>query len=150
MNNSPTHKIIIRPLELADAKRIYEINRDALGYDFPLDKTKSRLEDILCKDSNMLFAAECDSRVVGYIHAADYDCSYTVSLKNLLALAVDTDYQGMGIGRQLIERVLQWAKQSGSEGVRLVSGSNRTHAHGFYEHCGFTLRKVQKNYIMYL
>jgi GNAT superfamily N-acetyltransferase len=67
-------------------------------------------------------------------------------MKNILALAVFSEYCGNGIGSALMARVENWAKSTDACGIRLVSGESRVIAHSFYEKCGFTSDKMQKNY----
>lgn len=140
-------KIGIRECVLEDCARICEINKGAFGYEYPLDKTIERLDYVLKKENNRLFVACAGEKVVGYIHGADYDCTYCAPLKNIMAIAVEERYRGRGAGRALLEAVENWARACGCSGVRLVSGFNRESAHGFYEHCGYRLRKQQKNFI---
>ena len=143
MNN----EITIRAAKPTDVLRIREINRDSLGYDFPLDKTLARLSHIIASGNDKIFVACHDDEVVGYIHGSAYECTYCDSLKNILAIAVDKAYQNKGVGRILLAALEGWARQDGSIGVRLVSGFNRQDAHQFYLHCGYTHRKDQKNFI---
>jgi len=137
----------IRPAEASDAKSICEINKSAFGYDYPEDKTGERLTFILGKSTDKIWVACVDDRVVGYIHGADYECTYSDSLKNIMAVAVDEKYRGLGIGKQLLMAVEKWAREAGCEGIRLVSGFNREKAHEFYLHCGYVNRKDQKNFV---
>lgn len=130
-----------------DADDIYRINRDSLGYDFPLELTRERLAAVLASDANRIYVASVKHQVAGYIHAADYDCTYSGSLKNILALAVVPARQGQGIGRVLLAAVENWACQCGCCGVRLVSSFSRTGAHQFYLRCGYVNRKDQKNFV---
>lgn len=139
----------IRIARTEDVMQIHEINRTSLGYDIPIELAKERIDYILKKDSYRIYVACINEKVVGYIHGGDYDCTYSEPLKNILALAVDEQYQGCGIGKQLLLAIEQWAKEEGSIGVRLVSGFNRVDAHQFYLHCGYNLRKEQKNFIKY-
>lgn len=139
--------IVLRDAVAEDYAAITEINRIAFGYDYPADKTRARLSLILTKPENRLFVAEEDGEVIGYIHGANYDCSYCGPLKNILAIAVLPERQGKGAGRLLLTRLEEWAREEGCEGVRLVSGMNRAEAHKFYAHCGYALRKEQKNFI---
>lgn len=137
----------IRIARIEDINQIHEINKTSLGYDIPLELAKERLDYILKKDSYRIYVACMDEKIVGYIHGGDYDCTYARPLKNILAIAVDEQYQGRGIGKLLLEAIEQWAKEEKSVGVRLVSGFNRVSAHEFYIHCGYNLRKAQKNFI---
>jgi GNAT superfamily N-acetyltransferase len=139
----------IRIARTDDIIQIHEINKTSLGYNIPLELAKERIEYILKKDCYRIYVACMDEKVVGYIHGGDYDCTYSAPLKNILALAVDEHYQGRGVGKFLLQSIEQWAKEEGSIGVRLVSGFNRVDAHQFYLHCGYHLRKEQKNFIKY-
>ncbi len=140
-------ELLIWEAQESDYLSIYELNRSGLGYEFDVSATHERIKAILKKDSNKFFVAELDAEIVGYIHGADYDCTYSESLKNILALVVAGDKRGMGIGRKLIEAIEDWARQEGSIGVRLVSGLDREKAHAFYQACGYSTRKIQKNFI---
>lgn len=142
-------QILIREAQPDDAKRIYEINMSSLGYDFPQNRTKERLESILAKGTDKIIVAEYEGDVVGYVHGSDYECTYCESLKNILALAVDGKFQGRGIGILLLKKIEEWAASDRCSGVRLVSSMNRTNAHEFYIHCGYSHRKDQKNFIKY-
>lgn len=144
------NEIVIREAVPHDCKRICEINKLSLGYDYPEDKTRERLELILSMPTDKVFVAFYGNELAGYAHISDYECIYDGSLKNLMALAVDVKYQGFGIGRRLLEEAEKWAKSCGSFGLRLTSGMDRQGAHKFYLRCGYTLRKECKNFIKYL
>jgi len=137
----------IRECLVSDYKRIYEINKSALGYGYPMDKTQIRLAEILKRDTEKFYVACVDGVVVGYIHGSDYECTYSDSLKNVMVIAVDEDYRGRGIGKALLNVIENWAKQCNCCGVRLVSSFSRTNAHEFYLHQGYTCRKQRKNFI---
>jgi GNAT superfamily N-acetyltransferase len=54
----------------------------------------------------------------------------------------------MGIGKLLIEKAKQWAKEKGNDKIGLPCNVKRTEAHLFYEHLGFTEIKQQKNFVL--
>jgi len=137
----------IRNAVIDDFIVIHLLNMFGLGYEYPPEKTKRRLAYIISKPYTKFLVAEIDGNVVGYIHAADYDCSYSDSLKNILALVVDEDYRGKGVGRALVQAIEKWALSSGAAGVRLVTSMFREGAHRFYDSCGYVVRKEQKNYV---
>lgn len=137
----------IRDATEKDFEAIYLLNKNGLGYDYDIEKTHQRLKHILENSGNKILVAVLDGAIVGYIYSADYECTYSDPLKNILALVVDEGKRGFGIGRALLSAVENWAKESGSSGVRLVSGINREDAHKFYLSCGYTDRKNQKNFI---
>lgn len=137
----------LRECYVDDYERIHYLNENAFGYEYDLSKTKLRLAKILARKTDKIFVAVVDNIIVGYIHGSDYECTYSDSLKNIMAIAVNDNYRNRGIGRALLNAVESWAKECGCCGIRLVSGMNRTGAHEFYLKCGYTNRKVQKNFI---
>ncbi len=140
-------KPIIRSCLPSDYEKIHKLNKNGLGYDFPVELTKERLSLILTYPNNRIFVALIGGEVIGYIHAADYDCTYSEPVKNILAIVVDEAYRGRGIGKTLLCAAEDWAKECGCCGVRLVSSEFRTDAHAFYLRCGYTDRKMQKNFL---
>ncbi len=138
--------ISIRRAQPEDAERIFELDRDCLGYAFPIERTQKRLEHCLNRSSHFLAVALAEGRIAGYVHACEYDCVYAPLLADIRGIAVEPSYQGKGIGKQLLQAAEDWARRHGCAGVRLVSGYDRTGAHAFYEHCGYGNRKDQKNF----
>lgn len=136
----------VRECNEDDFESIYYLNKYSFGYEYNLDKTKSRLAIILERSTDKILVACVNDIVVGYIHANDYECTYSDSLKNIMAIAVDEAYQNQGIGKTLLYAVEEWAKECGCCGVRLVSSATRTGAHEFYLSCGYTNKKLQKNF----
>ncbi len=141
---------VIREALSSDAQDIYEINRAEMGYDFPPDKTAENLAIRLRSDTDKILVAVADGRVVGYIHAVNYEALYMEPLKNIMALAVLSDYHRMGVGASLLKAVELWAKESGAVGVRINSGSTRIGAHKFYRSQGYTNEKTQQRFLKIL
>lgn len=136
---------IIRQAKISDAKDIYYINKTSLGYDYDFEKQKLKIEAVLNDETQVIFVAEIDSKVVGYIHLVNYDVIYADNFKNCLGLAVDNDYKRNGIGAALLKQAEIWAKENGAAGIRLCSGAEREKAHKFYESQGYAVTKLQKN-----
>ena len=137
----------IRQCEIMDAKAIYELNIREMGYDYPKEKTEEKLKQLLKSDKDKIFVALIDNIVVGYVHANDYDVIYAPHMKNIMGIAVSSNFKKKGIGRALLTAIEDWAQKSGAEGVRLVSGAMRTGAHEFYRHCGYGGDKQQTNFM---
>ena len=89
---------------------------------------------------------EEDDQVIGYAHAASYDCLYFPSLLNLLALAVAQDFQGQGHGRALMQALREEGKAAGYTGIRINSGISRSAAHEFYRCLGCSEKADQKRF----
>ncbi|MDD3212667.1 MAG: GNAT family N-acetyltransferase [Eubacteriales bacterium] len=138
----------IRQATPEDAEPICHITQNALGYECSPELARRRIAEIVQKDTERIFiAVREDGFIGGYLQAADYGTVYTENQKNILALAVDESCRGLGLGRMLLKAVESWAQACGCEAVRLVSSFPRANAHQFYLHCGYSLRKEQKNFI---
>ena len=69
--------ITIRRAEVRDAAAITLLNRECLGYDYPLDKTGDKLATAIQDEGQCVLVAEIGPDVVaGYIHLEDYDTLY--------------------------------------------------------------------------
>ncbi|MDQ7094027.1 GNAT family N-acetyltransferase [Desulfosporosinus sp. PR] len=138
-------EIAIRKCELRDLSEIVLLNKKEMGYDYPVEDTKVQLARMLKDSNHRIYVATVDDRVAGYVHANNYDLLYAPPMKNIMGIAVSSDYRKIGIGKMLLNEVEKWARDTGA-GVRLVSGATRTGAHAFYSACGYTCNKEQKNF----
>lgn len=139
-------KPIIRECFIDDSFAIQQLNSLELGYDFPAEQTQQKLCELLASEEDKIFIAEVDGIVVGYVHANNYELLYAPPMKNVMGIAVSSDYRRMGIGKALFERVERWAKETGAAGVCLVSGGSRIDAHSFYNSLGYGEGKPQLNF----
>lgn len=139
-------EIIYRSMLEADAQAIQKLNATSLGYDLSLSETKAQVHKVLQNPRYKVIIAQCEGRVIGYIHAESYECLYAKSLKNILSLTVDNDYKRRGIGRKLLLLIEEWAKEEGASGVCLDSRVERSEAHIFYQTCGYQKTKIQQKF----
>ena len=138
-------EVLIRDALPGDAAALARLNRIAMGYDYPEGKTARQLEKLLASDQDKILVAELDGQVLGYLHLVNYELLYADPMKNIMGIAVDPDYRRRGIGSALLEAGEAWAKDTGADGVRLVSGESRVGAHAFYRSLGYTGSKMQLN-----
>ena len=75
---------MIRKVKLRDAAAIQRLNDECLGYNFDREATEGQLKRLLENDQHLILVAEESGQVIGYAHAASYDCLYFPSLLNLL------------------------------------------------------------------
>ena len=137
---------IIRNALISDAAALCRLNREEMGYDYPLERTIDRLRVLLGSADDAIFVAEIDGEVTGYVHAQHYELLYADPMMNIMGIAVDSSRRRMGIGAALLERVEELARQEGCSGVRLVSGASRKGAHDFYRRCGYGGGREQLNF----
>jgi GNAT superfamily N-acetyltransferase len=136
----------LRNANLTDAGRLAELS-ELLGYPVEAEAIRRRLERLLAKPDHTVFVAEVLPKlVVGWIHAAEHDILEVGSFCEILGLVVAADHRGEQIGRCLVERVEQWARERGYKHISVRSNVVRTESHPFYERLGYVRMKTQHAY----
>ena len=131
--------IHIREIESKDYTSAAAIWRDALGFSSVTDENViETYEKMKGDDRYRTFVAEVDSAVVGFVTtvetlAIDHPNGYM----KVNGLAVLPAFQRCGIGKMLMERVEELARERNSSLIGLASGIQRTGAHEFYERLGY-------------
>ena len=141
---------MIRTVQIKDAGQIRDLCHQALGYDSTLEKVAAQIDKFNQPDSgHFCFVYEEDQtgKILGYVEAEVYESLYSDAGLNILGLAVFPFAQGRGIGRQLMERMEDFAKSHQYTFIRLNSASHRKEAHVFYEHIGYKGNKTQKRFL---
>lgn len=144
---------MIRKIKENDIDEINRINKEELGYTYPLDKSLNQLKKIMHDPSHhyiSVYEDDKSKKILGYVHAEAYEEIYNDSALNILAIAVLSNYHHLGIGTQLIKWLENIAVKNGFKSIRLNSGINRKNAHKFYEHIGYVHVKDQKKFIKLL
>lgn len=136
----------IRECILEDWSSIAKLNAMELGYDYSEEATKIQLEHLLKDANHKIYVAVMKDKVVGYVHANNYDLLYAPHMKNIMGIAVCREEKKKGIGKALLSQVEEWGKTTDAVGVRLVSSAQRQDAHIFYSKCGYIETKEQKNF----
>jgi GNAT superfamily N-acetyltransferase len=91
-----------------------------------------------------VFVAESpDGQVVGWVQACVRAVLVADRHAEVEGLVVDASWRGKGIGRALMKRAEQWARQRGCKVVRLRSNVVREGARPFYEALGYKVVKTQ-------
>jgi len=128
----------LRPMELSDLDQVMEIERQA----FVEPWAKGCFEyEILVLDASELTVAVSRDRILGYTVAWFLDDE--VHLANV---AVEKRSRGLGIGRTLVEAVMNRAVEEGAERVALEVRRSNVEAQRLYETLGFVRSGVRKNY----
>jgi len=140
--------INIRRCMISDAHRIYELSMKELGYKFSEEQVEANVRRLIGIPTNLILVAESGDEVVGFIHAVSHEPVYAPPMKNILGLAVDPAFRKQGLGRQLVEAIEEWARETGAEGIRVNSGIDMNSGLRFYKALGYdyvrTLYKFRK------
>jgi len=138
-------KIIIREMTADDAKAVNILSKQ-LGYPLSIEQTLQNIHAILESKDHTAFVAEYENKIVGWIGASQAIMIEVMPHCEINGLVIDQDHRGMGIGKLLVDKVKQWAREKNNSKIGLHCNVKRTEAHLFYEHLGFVEIKQQKNF----
>ena len=140
---------MIRVIQQKDAETIKNICESELGHKTTVALLRQRIEELANNDHYYIMVFENDQthQVLGFIQAEKYNLLYGGNGWNIIALAVESNAQGHGIGKQLLLSLENYTRELGYTFIRLNSNTVRTVAHAFYQHLGYRCDKTQKRYI---
>lgn len=141
---------MFREINTADAPEVAGICKAALGYDVDVENVKEQIEKLTNDEKQHIiigYEDEKTRKIIGFVHAQVYESFYSDLGLNILGLAVNPNFQGRGIGRELMNKLENYALDNNISFIRLNSAMKREEAHRFYEHIGYTCDKVQKRFI---
>lgn len=117
-----------------------------LGYASNAQEIQQRLEALLATSDNCVFVAQQEEKILGWIHGFYALRVESNPFVEIGGLVVEEKARKMGIGRQLVERIEQWAETKLCKDVRVRCNILRKESHMFYEGLEFVEIKVQKIY----
>ncbi|HEY8363124.1 MAG TPA: ribosomal protein S18-alanine N-acetyltransferase [Tissierellaceae bacterium] len=130
--------IIIRTMELKDLDRVMEIETESFTTpwsrdSFLLEITKNRLAKYV--------VAEIDGLVVGY-----GGIWLIIDEGHITNIAVDKRYRGLGIGKKIIEGLIDLCKNNGITSMTLEVRKSNFVAQNLYRKYGFVEAGIRPNY----
>lgn len=141
---------MLRDITIFDAQEIQRISNFELGYDVDLDIVKKQIKKLTNNNKHHIiigFENEQTRKIIGFVHAELYESLYMDIGLNILGLAVDSNFQGQGIGKKLMSSIEEYAFKNNISYIRLNSNVHRSEAHKFYESIGYVCDKTQKRLI---
>lgn len=141
---------MLRNITIFDAQEIQSISNFELGYDVNLDIVKKQIRKLTNDNKHHIiigFENEQTRKIIGFVHAELYESLYMDTGLNILGLAVDSNFQGQGIGKKLMSSIEDYALKNNISYIRLNSNVRRIDAHKFYESIGYVCDKTQKRLI---
>jgi GNAT superfamily N-acetyltransferase len=138
-------QIAIRQITPDDAASITNLSHQ-LGYPLTAEQILQNIKAILATSDHDAYVAVHDNLVVGWIGVCQSILLESLPYCEINGLVVDEKSRGMGIGRKLIDKARQWAKEKGNDKLKLRCNVIRTETHLFYQHLGFKDVKKQTNF----
>jgi [ribosomal protein S18]-alanine N-acetyltransferase len=138
METSSAEGMIIRPASYGDCDRIHVIEQATSHYPWSFDAIAKEL----AHPCGFNFVVQDDGKtIVGFILSA-----IVADELSIHSLATFPQFQRRGIGRRLLESVVDRARARGARHAYLEVRSKNTSAIGLYEKLGFGTLSVRKKY----
>ena len=142
-------KIQIETLDISHAQDVQRLS-EQLGYALSLEEIEANIREVGLTENSCSFVAIVDERIVGWIHAFKAVLIESKPYIEIGGLVVDEKHRGMGIGRKLCKRIIEWSKEKGADEIRVRSNIKREEAHQFYKALGFSDLKQQRVFQIHL
>jgi len=108
-----------------------------------LDESQRFLEKRVARDESVVFLARTDADVVGFIQLFPLWSSwYCRRIWFLSDLYVREDARRRGTGRQLVERVIEYASETNASSIMVELPRREQHLEEFYRRLGFVRDEV--------
>lgn len=128
--------------KITDAEAIARLSLQ-LGHELSVAESSERLKLIANESTQKLFVARVDNKVSGFVSVTAHFEILSGRQARIEGLVVDEKVRGLGLGKKLMTRAENWAKEQGSKTMKLNSNSVRKEAHNFYEKIGYEKYKEQ-------
>ncbi|MBC8015504.1 MAG: GNAT family N-acetyltransferase [Sporomusaceae bacterium] len=129
-------KITIRKMKIEDYEKVIKLWTSVEGVALSDADEKEEISLFLNRNSGLSFVAEGDDKVIGAIL-----CGHDGRRGYLHHLAVDAQYRGNKIGRNLVEHCLIKLKEEGIRKCHLFVFANNQQGMNFWSHIGFHKRE---------
>lgn len=129
---------------------LIEVTRlaEQLGYPNSVEEIAERFDEITNDPHYAIFVAKAEGKVLGWIQINHEPKTLLLGPRaDIAALVVDENSRSQGLGKALILRAEEWARENNVPLVRVRSNSKREAAHRFYQREGYTLSKTSHIFV---
>ncbi len=139
-------QVTIREARISDAPNLAPL-AGQLGYASTPEEVAARLPEILADSEHIVFVAERKGgQLAGYVDAFLFRTVASSVRAEIAGLVVEEASRSQNIGRMLMARAEDWAREKGCSECGLRSNVIREGAHRFYENLGYRVNKTQKSF----
>ena len=115
-----------------------------LGYPATRRQLVARLAAIEAQPATRVLVAEdAAGNVIGWLQVAQSPHLVDDAVMEIVGLVVTAAAHGSGIGAALVRAAEAWARECGTDRLRVRSRTERERAHAFYLRAGFERSKTQ-------
>lgn len=108
-----------------------------------VEQQREHILSVLTADNQMIFVAEHEGRLVGYL--AGFGGDYRRNHDNVhIVIGILQAFTGQGIGRRLFEAVEAWARERGLHRLELTVMAHNTRGKALYTKMGFEVEGVKR------
>lgn len=111
-----------------------------------LEKQSAGLQLLLAKPERgaILVAQQVSGKVIGMVSAQlVISTAQGTPAAWIEDMVVETNYRGNGLGRQLLDSILTWAKAQGATRAQLLVDMDNQPAIAYYNHLGWNTTRLQ-------
>lgn len=130
--------MIINEMSIEDASAMAHIDSVSMG---GCAWTEPMFRDEFSDSTKYYLVAKIDEKVVGYC-----GFQHILDQADIMNIAILPEFRGLGIGKALLNNILELADSLCVTGITLEVAENNTVAIGLYENFGFKQEGVRKNY----
>lgn len=134
--------VLVRAFRAGDEESVADLCSQ-LGYPTNVSDVERRLREAGDKRQAVFMAESPDGRVVGWVQVCVRNLLVADRHAEVEGLVVDRDWRSRGVGRSLMKRAEEWARQANCKAVTLRSNVVREGARPFYEDIGYEVIKTQ-------
>jgi GNAT superfamily N-acetyltransferase len=138
--------ITVREARISDASNLAPLAKQ-LGYPSTPEEVAARLRGIFADSEHIIFVAEKENcELAGYVDVFLFRTAASNVRAEIAGLVVEEKSRSQNIGRMLMDRAEDWAREKGCSECGLRSNVIREGAHRFYENLGYHVNKTQKSF----
>ncbi len=141
MPDTPEDSLLFREIAVSDAAAAAELSAE-LGYPTSADAMAHRIEQLQRLANHVVYVASLSQKVVGWIDVAIAHHLQGDPYCEIGGLVVRSPCRNSGIGRQLVAKAEQWAKDRNVTTMLVRSRVMREAAHRFYRREGYAQTKT--------
>lgn len=147
--------VVLRPVRLSDASSLRELDRaviaDGRGVVLAPDELRGALAvqgriDLVLRTGDFWWVAVEDQQVVANVDVLRIPVR-ALRHNAELSMAVHPAFQGVGLGRILLEHALTWCRHKEIERLELACLANNQRALGLYRSEGFEVVELRRGFM---